>query len=1081
MRWLIQILCLLAPLASLAAEDDKGRLERFLEDSLSGAGRQVEIQGFEGALSSHAKVQSLAVSDTQGVWLTLDDLELIWSRAALLKGRIEIEKLVAGQIRLTRLPVSDPSLPSPEAGDFALPELPVSLAIGEIRAAHVVLGEPVLGQEAAFSVNGNLQLANGEGSAGLAIVRLGGPFGIFKIETAFANADRVLAIDLDLNEAPDGIVANALALPGRPSMHLNLSGVGPLEAYEADILLDTGGIRRLQGRLGTMVQAELDDRAVETGRARLFGLDVTGNLAPLFAPEYQRLFGTEVAVSARARIMDDGRRRLDQLQVSSGALQANGEMTLAANGLPLFMAFDVALADPQGAALALPGTGGLSLRDGQLELRYDGDRDDAWALRGRLHDMRGPELTIAALDLEADGTIRHLAAPELGGVLSLKASGIAPTDPGAPGLANALGTTATLTSGLDWRAGAPVEIRHLRLHTANGAITAAGRITGPFAALTVDGQARLDLADLALLEPFAKRRLRGGLAADVSGGWAPLTGAFDILLEATARNLKTGTPELDALTGASTSVHLSLARSGQGLDLRDLRLRSDVVRANATGRLSTGGGAVDLDVQLDRVQALFPGLPGTAALRARARRGAAGWDLDLDGSGSSGFALVAAGRVHNDLQTARLTLAGTLPLAALNTTIRPASLRGQAKFDLVLDGPFALSSLGGTVSTADGRLALPQYRFALGEIAATVGLQGSQANLALDGNVVGGGQITTRGTIGLTAPYQAGLAFGLQQVHLRYQDLLQTLLDGQLRLDGPLTGGAGLAGLIELKETEIQVSSTGPGGAEAIPDISHLHASGPVQTTRKHAGLLRAAQSGGTSAARPYNLDLTIRADNRVFVRGLGLDAEFGGSFALQGTTRSVVTSGEFDLLRGRLDFLAKRLQLTEGLIRLEGDFVPYIRMIATTRSSAASFEIALQGRATSPRLEITATPDMPAEQALSYILFGEDITSISPFQAAQLAAAAATLSGQSTGGYLSKLRSGIGLDNLDIVTDETGSTGISAGKHISDRLYTEIGVDDEGQSSISLNLDVSPKLTFTGRVDSDSNAGIGLFYKKDY
>ena len=39
---------------AIEAEDDKGFLTRFLQSRLSGAGRTVQIDGFQGALSSRA-------------------------------------------------------------------------------------------------------------------------------------------------------------------------------------------------------------------------------------------------------------------------------------------------------------------------------------------------------------------------------------------------------------------------------------------------------------------------------------------------------------------------------------------------------------------------------------------------------------------------------------------------------------------------------------------------------------------------------------------------------------------------------------------------------------------------------------------------------------------------------------------------------------------------------------------------------------------------------------------------------------------------------------------------------------------
>ena len=63
-------------LAQDQAEEDKSYLTTLIEDNLSGASRDVNIVGFEGALSSAATIKLLTVSDAEGIWLSLEDVVL---------------------------------------------------------------------------------------------------------------------------------------------------------------------------------------------------------------------------------------------------------------------------------------------------------------------------------------------------------------------------------------------------------------------------------------------------------------------------------------------------------------------------------------------------------------------------------------------------------------------------------------------------------------------------------------------------------------------------------------------------------------------------------------------------------------------------------------------------------------------------------------------------------------------------------------------------------------------------------------------------------------------------------------------
>ena len=67
-RWFL-IAALAAPLPVLAQDiqaQERGFFEGLIEDSLSGEGRVVDVQGFEGALSSTATIQQLTVADAGG-------------------------------------------------------------------------------------------------------------------------------------------------------------------------------------------------------------------------------------------------------------------------------------------------------------------------------------------------------------------------------------------------------------------------------------------------------------------------------------------------------------------------------------------------------------------------------------------------------------------------------------------------------------------------------------------------------------------------------------------------------------------------------------------------------------------------------------------------------------------------------------------------------------------------------------------------------------------------------------------------------------------------------------------------------
>lgn len=142
---------------------------------------------------------------------------------------------------------------------------------------------------------------------------------------------------------------------------------------------------------------------------------------------------------------------------------------------------------------------------------------------------------------------------------------------------------------------------------------------------------------------------------------------------------------------------------------------------------------------------------------------------------------------------------------------------------------------------------------------------------------------------------------------------------------------------------------------------------------------------------------------------------------------------------------------------------------------------VTVQGRVTEPQITFSSEPPLPEDEVLARVLFGRTTQNLSAFQIAQLAAAAAELAGNGGPGILSELRGATGLDDLDIITQEDGSTAVRAGKYLSSNVYIDVQTDTEGVSRAEINLDLGRNVKARGSVASDGNSTIGLFYEREY
>jgi translocation and assembly module TamB len=593
--------------------------------------------------------------------------------------------------------------------------------------------------------------------------------------------------------------------------------------------------------------------------------------------------------------------------------------------------------------------------------------------------------------------------------------------------------------------------------------------SGTFRSTMTTLSAQLDLPDLAVLG----RGWNGGLRATTSVSGSP--GAREVRVEGTGTALALGQPQPDRLLAGDTVLRLKARETADGLALNTFDLANPQLSLAVAGAAGTG---YDVAATLANVALLAPGISGPLRLDGTVQPQAGRYALSLAAAGPGGTDAAITGSVSADLASLDLAVTGRAEAALANVLIAPRSLQGPLEFNLRLIGAPALAALSGRLSGAGLRYADATLGLALQDISAVANISDGAAQLSAIAAPASGGALRGAGRVSLSAPFAADLALMLERIRLRDPDLYAATLSGALNITGPLGGGALVTGELALAEAELRVPDT-LGALVLIPEITHLGEPAAVNATRRRAGLLqtKARQAPG----KAYRLDIGVSAPRAIFVRGRGLDAELGGALRLSGSSANIIPIGQFDLIRGRLDILGKRFSLTEGQVQLQGEFTPWLRFVAASAQDGLTATITLEGAANAPVLSFASSPDLPEEEVLAQLLFARGIENLSPFQAAQLAQAVATLAGRGGEGLVARLRNAIGLDDLDITTDIAGTATLRAGKYVAENIYADVAVTSQGSSEINLNLDLSPSLTARGTLDNAGNSKVGLFWERDY
>lgn len=646
--------------------------------------------------------------------------------------------------------------------------------------------------------------------------------------------------------------------------------------------------------------------------------------------------------------------------------------------------------------------------------------------------------------------------------------------PGAP--AEPLGLTAEgQQDGRDWNVQADAAGAGLTLSADVTALDLLG------ADPEIDGRITASASDLAPLSTLANRQLKGALTLQAQGSARVDLSRFDVALSANGQNVGLGQAQLDQLIAGRSELALDINRSDNSLTVRTFDLTTNTLTASATGDQTGADRTIQFNARLADAAPYAPGFSGPATANGTITQSGTGpYDLDIAIQGPGGANASVTGDLAPSFDSASLNANGRLPLGVVNTFIAPRAVSGDAGFRLTLNGPLSLASVSGQLTTSGARFIAPALNIAVNGISATADLSGGQAQLALTGNVENGGQLGLRGPVALTAPYSADLSTTLSGVVLRDPRLFETTVNGALAISGPLTGGASISGRLTLPETNIRIPSSGLGGAGGVPEITHLNETPPIRGTRQRAGLLDSPDTASSNAPA-FPLDIQVDAPARVFVRGRGLDSEFGGALRITGNTRNVIPLGGFSLIRGRLDILGQRLTLEEANATIQGAFEPFLRIRATTQADEYLIVVTIEGPASDPTITFTSEPELPQEEVLARLIFGRGLETLSPLQAARLALAVRTLAGRGGEGVVGNIRNRVGLADLDVASDEQGNTTVKAGAYLSENVYSDVTVGATGDTEINLNLDVTPSITLKGSVTDSGDTSFGIFFERDY
>ena len=573
-----------------------------------------------------------------------------------------------------------------------------------------------------------------------------------------------------------------------------------------------------------------------------------------------------------------------------------------------------------------------------------------------------------------------------------------------------------------------------------------------------NAERRIDLRDRALLS-FSDGVSLDEAVLDISGG-----GEISLSGAATSSRLQTiisarETP-IEALQGAVT-FDINLDTDRTEIARGTASLRSDYAQKDAEPLAARFNWTNDILRVRDAVETLplefsvdYPLILDKSS----------GLDVRVDGA-LSGFM-----RYQGSIQQ----LAAFLPEHL-------QSLEGDANLDATIEGTTEKPKISGAASIENGAYTELQTGVSITNIegsasatydvnstridfdAAARGAQQNQQTIALEGSISISEQSTLQSVLTLT------------DARFAAQPVVDARASGEVTLSGPLDALTA-AGEITVNELNAEIVAAKSTGLVAI-DVAALGDDGEPMEIRE------------TNTGSAVDIDVAVVADDRIFIRGRGLESEWRANVKTVANADQSLILGRVDLRRGSLDFSGRRFDLTLGEIIFDrlAPNNPVLDMRAEYETGdGVVAAIVVKGRALSPDVSLESAPSLPREDIMALVLFGKPANELSATESLQMAQALAQLGGIGPfggSGVLGSARSAIGLDLLNVDLDpETGGSALTVGKYVADGLFVSATQDVRGENgAVRIEYEITDNITIESELQQNGDQTVSANWKRDF
>jgi translocation and assembly module TamB len=595
-----------------------------------------------------------------------------------------------------------------------------------------------------------------------------------------------------------------------------------------------------------------------------------------------------------------------------------------------------------------------------------------------------------------------------------------------------------------------------------------------------------------------------GIPIGLNGQAKAVVAGARVTIDPTALRVGGGTVRVAGVVDPAAS-NFTVDIAGLPLSLVDNFAPGSGVQGTLSGKAQVNGALANPRVQANySLAGVRIKRPETALLPALALQGTASMadqraslDARLSAGGNTNLTIKGNGAIPQGKAPPafKVSINGAIDIApfspALGLSVRNVTGTLRPNLDLTIGNTITGS---GTIALANATMSLPDAGMKLSGGEGMLSLQGETLQIQrLRFQTARNGEINTTGSVRLDPAqgFPVDLTVASRKALLVSRPDLVATISSDIKITGSSLNGFDVAGPVTIDRAELSIAASQGASYPTVP-VKEINGTGPKDPANAPAKA-PPTPVNRQPANNGVRLALNVQAPQAVFVRGRGLDAEVGGQFSVTGDPGAPAVQGNLSLRRGDFNLLGHRLTFKRGNVSLvtATTIDPLLDFAATTNVQGTTIEVDITGSSRAPKIEITSSPQLPQDEAMAMLLFGKPSSNLSPMEILSAAQAVAELTGKQSagGGFLGKIRGGLGLDTLSVNSGGSGSgsnqgttTSVEGGRYVAPGVYVGARQGASADSSRGVvEWEIFNHTKLEGDIGADSNGKVGIKMEWDY